>query len=133
MTNVAAALGVAQLEQLPAFLEKKQRIAARYDEALRGRDDVAVPPRAPWAAPTYWLYTIRAGRARDEHLQRLAADAIESRPIWTPLHTMPMYRDCTRLGGERAQQLAAEALSIPCSVGLTDADQDRVIAHLARR
>ncbi|HEY5944421.1 MAG TPA: LegC family aminotransferase [Kofleriaceae bacterium] len=133
LTNVAAALGVAQLEQLPDFIAKKQRIAARYDEAFGRRDDVVVPPRTAWAVPTHWLYTIRVGNARDEHMRRLAADRIESRPIWTPLHTMPMWRDAARIGGERAEQLAAQALSIPCSVGLTDADQDRVIAHFAQR
>jgi len=135
LTNIAAALGVAQLEQLPGFMAKKQRIAARYDAALGGREDVILPPRATWAASTCWLYSIRVGgdQSRDEWIRRLAAEQIESRPIWTPVHEMPMYRDAPRLGGERAERLAAEALSIPCSVGLTDAEQDRVIAHLARR
>ena len=132
LTNLAAALGVAQLEQLPAFIAKKHAIAARYDAAFRGRDDVGVPPRAPWATSTSWLYSIRVGQVRDAWMERLAAQQIESRPIWTPVHMMPMYAAASRLGGERAERLAAEALSIPCSVGLTDAQQERVIALLAR-
>jgi aminotransferase in exopolysaccharide biosynthesis len=125
LTNVAAALGCAQLEQLPGFLAAKQRIAERYDAALADR--FVLPPRAPWAVSTHWLYSIRAGAARDAILAKLGEHQIEARPIWTPVHTMPMYRDATRLGGARAEQLAAEALSIPCSAGLTAADQQRVI------
>jgi aminotransferase in exopolysaccharide biosynthesis len=125
LTNVAAALGCAQLEQLPGFLAAKQRIAARYDAALGER--FTLPPRAPWAVPSWWLYSIRAGAGRDAVLAKLAEQKIEARPIWTAVHQMPMYRDAPRLGGARAEQLAAEALSIPCSVGLTAADQERVI------
>ncbi|MEP6859988.1 MAG: aminotransferase class I/II-fold pyridoxal phosphate-dependent enzyme [Deltaproteobacteria bacterium] len=132
LTNLAAAVGVAQLEQLPAFMAKKLEIAARYDTALAGCADVMVPPRAPWAAPTCWLYSPRAGTARDAWITALAAATIEARPIWTPVHEMPMYRDAPRLGGANAERLAAEALSLPCSVGLTAADQERVIAVLAR-
>jgi pyridoxal phosphate-dependent aminotransferase EpsN len=67
---------------------------------------------------------------RDDVLARLVAEQVESRPIWTPVHTMPMYAEAPRIGGERAEKLAAEGLSIPCSVGLTDDQQARVIALL---
>jgi aminotransferase in exopolysaccharide biosynthesis len=130
LTNLAAALGVAQLEQLPAFLAKKLQIAARYDAAFADRVDVRIPPRAAWASPTCWLYSPSVGAARDAWISRLVAESIEARPIWTPVHTMPMYRDAPRLGGAVAEKLAAEALSLPCSVGLTDAQQDRVLAIL---
>lgn len=125
LTNVAAALGCAQLEQLAGFIAAKQRIAERYDAALAGR--FTLPPRAPWAVPTWWLYSIRAGAARDAVLAKLGEHQIEARPIWTPVHAMAMYRDAPRLGGGRAEQLAAEALSIPCSTGLAASDQQRVI------
>jgi aminotransferase in exopolysaccharide biosynthesis len=132
LTNVAAALGVAQLEQLPAFLVKKAAIAARYDEAFARRDDVIVPPRTTWASSTHWLYSLRVPGARDGWMKKLTEQTIEARPIWTPIHAMPMYAGAQVLGGgERAVQLAAEGLSIPCSVGLTDEDQARVIALLA--
>lgn len=131
LTNVAAALGVAQLEQLPAFIAKKQQIAERYDAALGGIDGVVLPPRAAWASPSCWLYSLRTPR-RDPWLERLIAESVEARPIWTAVHGMPMYRTAPRIGGERAEQLAAEALSIPCSVGLTDEQQARVIEILTR-
>ncbi len=130
LTNLAAALGVAQLEKLPEFIAKKNAIAARYDAAFAGRTDIIVPPRTEWAVSTAWLYSIRVGASRDAWMQRLVAEQIESRPIWTPVHAMPMYASAPRIGGAVAEQLAAEALSIPCSVGLTDAQQERVIALL---
>src|SRR5207253_1935656 len=58
LTNVAAALGVAQLERLPAFIERKAAIAATYDAALRPIPGITVPPRPAWAVPTLWLYSI---------------------------------------------------------------------------
>ncbi|HUS32000.1 MAG TPA: aminotransferase class I/II-fold pyridoxal phosphate-dependent enzyme [Kofleriaceae bacterium] len=131
LTNVAAAMGVAQLEQLPSFIAKKLAIASRYDAALAGRDGFVPPPRASWASPTCWLYSLRVARGRDEQMQKLAAAQIESRPIWTPVHTMPMYATAPRIGGANAEQLAAEGLSIPCSVGLSDEQQDRVISLLS--
>lgn len=130
LTNTAAALGVAQLEQLPAFLAAKHRIATRYDAAFAGHAHIELPPRTAWATPTFWLYSILLGRERDATMQALAAERIDSRPIWTPIHTMPMYRDAPRIGGSIAVELAATALSIPCSVGLAAGDQDRVIAKL---
>jgi aminotransferase in exopolysaccharide biosynthesis len=129
LTNVAAALGVAQLEQLPAFVEKKVKIAARYDAAFPREMH---PPRAPWASSSCWLYSLVVGRERDAWMKRLADERIESRPIWTAVHETPMYRDAPRLGGEVAEELAAAALSIPCSVGLTEAQQERVIQLLKK-
>jgi aminotransferase in exopolysaccharide biosynthesis len=132
LTNVAAALGVAQLELLPEFLRRKHEIAARYDEAFADVPGVSVPPRASWAAPSDWLYTIRVDAERfgtDRHglLDRLAKTGIQSRPIWSPLHTMPMFVEFPRLGGAVSESIFAEALSLPCSVQLEAAAQQRVI------
>jgi len=126
LTNLAAALGVAQLEELPRFLEAKRAIADRYDAAFRALPGVTLPPRAAWAAPTHWLYSMLVPDRR-ALLERLGAAGIESRPIWSPLHTMPMYRDAARLGGAMAEQLHEHGLSLPCSPGLSEADQERVV------
>jgi dTDP-4-amino-4,6-dideoxygalactose transaminase len=136
LTNLAAALGVAQLEQLPAFLARKREIAATYDAALRGMSGLAPPPRAPWANASMWLYSALEGsrdrgQARDALLDRLDRAGIEARPLWSPLHTMPMYRDAPRLGdGSVAESIAEHGISLPCSVGLTAAEQERVVAEL---
>lgn len=136
LSNLSAALGVAQLEQLPEFLERKRAHARVYDAALGERPGLVRPPRPPWSAPSYWLYSVRVdgerfGATRDQLLARLIDGGVDSRPIWTPLHTMPMYRSAPRLGsGAVAELLAAQALSLPSSVQLTPEQQARVIALL---
>ena len=138
LTNMAAALGVAQLECLPNFLECKRLIARRYDEALTGLAGFVPAPKTSWACPTNWLYSIqvdseRAGCTRDEVIKQLAEAGIEARPIWTPMHLMPMYREATRLGGNIAVDLFARGMSLPSSVSLSPEAQARVIEALPRR
>jgi aminotransferase in exopolysaccharide biosynthesis len=134
LTNLAAALGVAQLEELPSFLEKKRHIFERYDAAFAGWNGLSVPPRATFAESSRWLYTVsidaaRFGRDRSEVMAALERRKIDARPIWSPLHTLglPDYREAPRLGGQNAERLFAEGLSIPSSVGLTEEQQTRVI------
>jgi len=132
LTNMAAALGVGQLEQLPTFVKTKRRIAETYDAAFDGMKGISCPPRRSDAEATYWLYSIRidagvAGFDRKQALDALRAQNIESRPIWTPLHTTAVFKGAPALGGSVADKLFAECLSIPSSVGLTEDDQHRVI------
>ena len=136
LTNLAAALGVAQLEELPAFIADKHRIAARYDAAIREVAGLSAPPRATWAQPTMWLYTMlidreRYGCDRVALLDAFASRNIQTRPIWSPLHTMPMYRDAARIGGAVAEDIFARGLSLPCSASLTESQQQRVLDVLA--
>jgi aminotransferase in exopolysaccharide biosynthesis len=137
LTNLAAAMGVAQLEQMPTFLDRKRAIAERYDRALGAMPGITIPPRAHWADPSCWLYTIlidaeRFGTGARDLIAEFEAAAIQTRPIWQPLHCQPMFRDAPRLGGDIAEQIAGEGLSLPCSVDLTPQDQDRVLAVIGR-
>ena len=135
LSNLAAALGVAQLEQLPGFLDAKRRIAARYDEALGDHEHLMLPPRVRWADPSFWLYSIRLRDAElaDRVLARLGADGIGARPVWTPLHHLQPYRDAPLLGdGSVATSIAETGVSLPSSVQLDGDDQSRVIDALLR-
>jgi len=132
LTNLAAALGVAQLEALAGFVRRKREIAERYDRELGSLPGVGLPPRRPWAEPTCWLYSVRIdpktfGRGWREVRERLGQSGIDTRPIWNPLHTMAVYKEAPRLGGAVAERLFSEGLSLPCSTGLTVPQQDRVI------
>ena len=138
LSNLAAAVGVAQLEQLPEFLAAKRRIAARYDEGLAGLPGVTAPPRALWAQPSLWLYSVGIdallfGRGWRALVAELEAAGIQARPIWSPLHTMPMYREHRRLGGRVAEELFEAGLSLPSSVTLTVEQQDKVVRALRGR
>jgi len=135
LTNVAAALGVAQLEQLPTFLEKKRAIAATYDAALSSLPGVSRPRSTPGASASSWLYSVRIdrdvfGADRKSVAAALGEIGITCRPIWTPVHLLPPYRDAPRLGGSRAEAVFAEGLSLPSSVSLSPTQQERVIAGL---
>ncbi len=134
LTNVAAALGLAQLERLPVFVERKHAIAARYDAALAGTG-VVVPPRVEGFDATYWLYSVLAPeaggeRGRDELLAHLQSRGVAARALWRPLHRQPPFAQATTVGGEVGEDLFRRGMSLPCSTDLTDADQDRVVAAL---
>jgi dTDP-4-amino-4,6-dideoxygalactose transaminase len=137
LTNLNAALGVAQLEKLGAFIEKKRAIAHRYDEAFAGVPGLTVPPRPAWAEPTMWLYSVMVdpkivGIDRKTLSRKLGENGIETRPVWAPVHLMHMYKDAPRLGGTVGERLFAHGLSLPCSVSLTQPQQDRVIEGVTR-
>jgi dTDP-4-amino-4,6-dideoxygalactose transaminase len=131
LTNVAAALGLAQLDRLPEFVERKRVIASTYDEALAGTG-VALPPRLEGYFSTYWLYSVLLpdGAERDEVLDGLWAAGVGARSLWRPLHAQPPYAGNPTLRGEVADQLFARGISLPCSTNLTDQDQDKVIDSL---
>lgn len=131
LTNVAAALGLAQLEQLSVFLDRKRAIAGRYREGLMG-GGVEFGPSAAWAAPSFWLSTVLFDDAetRATVMSRLHNCGIDARPIWRPLHLQDPFRGAERIGGEVAEGIFARALALPSSVGLSTTQQDRVINEI---
>lgn len=135
LTNLQAAVGVAQLAQLDDHIAAKRAIAARYAAMAETLAGVTLLREAEWAESIYWLCTIRVdpqrfGISSRQLQQRLAARRIEARPLWQPLHLSPAHHGATAVGGAVAEQLAAEALSLPSSPGLTREQQDRVIAAI---
>ena len=135
LTNIQAAMGCAQLEVLGEYIRKKLAIASRYERALRGMPGITLMPQAPWAQSIFWLYTIlveetQFGQNARAILQELARKGIQSRPLWQPMHRSPVHRDCEAFHCETADWLHARALSLPCSVGLAESDQNYVIESL---
>lgn len=132
LTNVAAAIGVAQLEQLPAFVGAKRRAAGVYDAGLAGLS-LELPPRAPWADPTYWLYSVllRDAAVTPKHVvDELVADGTQARPLWAPLHQQAPYREVEILGGDVAENIHRRGVSLPSSVTIAPEEQARVISQL---
>ena len=133
LTNLLAAVGCAQLEQLDAYVARKRELAARYRSALGDVPGITPMNEAPWATSTFWMYTVLVdeaafGMSSRALLARLAESRIQTRPLWQPAHRSPAHRDAPPADCPVADDLYARGLSLPCSVGLTDADQDRVIA-----
>jgi perosamine synthetase len=137
LTNIQAALGCAQIELLPEYICRKRDIASRYERALKSIPGITVMPEAPWAESIFWLYTVlidekEFGTSARALVNKLGAAHIEARLLWQPMHRSPVHRVCETFGGECADWLHIRALSLPCSVGLTESDQDYVIESLLK-
>ena len=129
LTNVQAAIGFAQLEQLDRALAAKRRIAVRYIEAFAHFNGVAVFEEQQWAEWNHWLSTIALTPERAARCVAYCREQnVQVRPVWRSIPLLPMYRDCSRYRIDHAFDVAARVVNLPSSVGLTDADQDRVIA-----
>jgi perosamine synthetase len=133
LTNIQAALGVAQLELIDEFIAIKRRNAAAYAEAFRGVPGITPMPQAPWAESVFWLYTILIdeaafGRGSRALLTALATAGIQARPLWQPAHLSPAHRNAVMTPCPVAESLNARAVSLPSSVGLTAEEQRRVVA-----
>lgn len=132
ITNMQAALGVAQLERLDEFLERKRAIASAYRAGLEDVPGVTLQEEAGWATSSWWMTTLRIdptlGVDRDELAVRLRDDGVDSRPAFVPLHLLPHLRQEGAL--PVAEAIGGDGLSLPSSTGLTDAELDRVIASV---
>jgi perosamine synthetase len=140
MSNVQAAIGLAQLERIDHYIAARRRHAARYARNLQSVPAVQLPVERPWATNSYWMYGIlvRAGAAleRDALASALHADGIDTRPFFRPMHVQPALE---RYGIEASGtypvslDLASRGLYLPSGSGLTDAQIDRVCESIARR
>jgi len=132
LTNLLAAMGCAQMEQLDTFVEAKRQIAKRYRESFVSLPGICLPEEADWAFSTHWMYTLlvdkeQSGMDSRELLRELAARKIQARPLWQPIHRSPAHHLAGSFSCPNADALHRRAISLPCSVGLTHSVQDRVI------
>jgi len=132
LMNILAALGCAQLEQLDKFIAAKKRIAGTYEQAFTDVPGITPMTEAPWAESVFWMYTIQVDEAEygmDSRalLRHLDSQEIQARPLWQPMHLSMPYADAQVLGGDLAEWLHRNCLCLPCSVGLSEDDQRRVI------
>ena len=136
MTNLQAALGVAQLERLDSFVERKRLMGARYNELLGGVDGLELPPaRADYAESIYWVYGLVLADdvpiEADEMIARLGKAGIGARPFFWPMHEQPVFRKMGWYEGERhpvAERLARRGFYIPSGLGLTGEELERSAA-----
>lgn len=132
MTNIAAAIGVAQLERIDEVIETKRRIADRYRDALSGVPGVTFQPEMSWAKNVYWMVSILVDPGkRDGLMADLKADGVDSRPFFHPAHMLPMYGTAERF--PVAERLGASGINLPSFPQLTDEQVDAVCDLVARR
>ncbi|WP_277986835.1 LegC family aminotransferase [Aeribacillus pallidus] len=122
MPNINAALGCAQLEQLPKFIKKKRELAKKYKEAFRDIAGVSFFEEANFSKSNYWLNTLILEESfeftRDELLKALNESGIMSRPIWHPLHLLKMYKYNPKMDLSMTEKLSQQIINIPSSMSL---------------
>ena len=129
MTNIAAAIGCAQLERVEQTLAAKREIARWYRTRLDGVPGVGLRRDADWASPVHWMVCVLVEPLiRDPLIASLAARGIDTRPFFYPAHTLPMYR--TDATFPVAERLGASGLNLPSWPGLTEAQVDEVCSAL---
>ncbi len=132
LVNVLAAIGVAQMEDFESILKRKKEIDALYRSELKGVGDIKFQENDPNSDPNCWLFTFRTKKMR-ELLNHLNSNEIQSRPFWTPMNNLPMYKDLTYITKKDiSNKIFKECISVPSSSNLTIEDQYKVISEIKK-
>lgn len=132
LVNLLAAVGVAQMEQLPGFLQRKKVVDERYRQALKDCGDLSFQLITPGVQPNNWLTTVATADQAGLMAALRAAD-IDCRPFWVPMNRLPMYAQCTYVQhDDMAGQVYGRCISIPSSTSITDDQQSEVIAVIRK-
>lgn len=131
MTNIAAAIGVAQLERIEDVLARKREIARLYAERLDGISGVTFQHEADWAKAVWWMASILVDPSvRDELMRFLAESGVETRPFFFPAHELPMYP--REIAYPVAERLGASGINLPSFPELTVDEIDTVCDLIIR-
>ena len=141
LTDVQAAIGVAQLEKADEKVARRRQIAKNYSELLKGVPQIQTPKDPTWGKSTFWMYSILIndsfGLTRDEVIEELRKLGIGSERFYTPMSQQPIFMQ----GGDPrypdiagdysvSQDIGARGLYLPSGLGLTENDQKRVVNSL---
>lgn len=122
LPNINAALGCAQMEQLPGFLTRKRDLAEKYKKALEGIDGIIFFTEPDFAKSNYWLNVLllaeRFSNHRDDLLKETNNLGIMTRPVWTPMHKLTMFKDSSKMDLSVAESLEKRLINIPSSATL---------------
>lgn len=127
LTNVQAAMGLAQLERFKQILEKKRWIGAQYTERLSGLSTIQLPTEESWARQVYWMYGLvldeSTGMDAVEFARRLKERGVETRPFFLGMHEQPVFWERGLFTGEHypvAERIARQGLYLPSGLALTE-------------
>tara|TARA_B100000513_G_scaffold159786_1_gene77133 strand:+ start:814 stop:1962 length:1149 start_codon:yes stop_codon:yes gene_type:complete len=130
LVNVLAAIGVAQMENFENILRRKKEIDSLYRKELEGVGDIRFQKNYLNSDPNCWLFTFRTKKMR-ELLTYLNVNKIQSRPFWTPMNNLPMYKDLVYINeNDISNSIFNECISIPSSSNLTYSEQRHVISEI---
>jgi len=137
LSNLLAAIGRGQLRVLESRVAARRANFAWYRERLAARPGWSFMPEAPYGTCTRWLTCVtidpaEAGLDREAVRLALAADEIEARPLWKPMHLQPVFKDCRIHGGAVGRRLFELGLCLPSGSSLVEAERQRVMAGIDR-
>jgi perosamine synthetase len=125
MTNIQAAIGLAQMECIDTHLRSRRNVATWYNRYLADQDIFMRPVEQPWARHSYWMYTVRikpgSATSRDEVMRHLRETGVETRPAFYPMHVMPVYREADG-SYPVAESIGAHGISLPTHPLLSEDD-----------
>jgi perosamine synthetase len=133
LTNLQAAIGLAQIERMPETIAKKRWIGESYTRRLRAIPTIQLPVEQPWARQVYWMYGLvldeSIGMDAAEFARRLFADGIETRPFFLGMHEQPVFTGMGLFNGETypvAERIARQGLYLPSGLTLSEDQLGRV-------
>jgi dTDP-4-amino-4,6-dideoxygalactose transaminase len=133
MTNLQAAVGCAQMEQMDTFVAAKKRIAQRYNQELLDVPGIGFFPAPKWADGACWFsgLTISPPMPGMDHIiEQMRHKNIAVRTFWKPMHLLTLYQNCLATAMPVSEGIWQRVLTLPCSVNLSESDQDYVIQSL---
>jgi dTDP-4-amino-4,6-dideoxygalactose transaminase len=144
MSNVAAAIGLGQLDMLDTFVARRRAVFDWYRDALGSLPGVSFMPEAAYGRGNRWLTVMlideaEFGAGPEDVRLALEAENIESRPVWKPMHMQPVFAGVPRTGGAVSEDLFRRGLCLPSGTAMTEADMARVarvvagVSAMARR
>jgi perosamine synthetase len=129
MTNLQAAIGLAQFERINDFVEMRRKNASLYSETLKSVSGITLPKEKDWAKNVYWMYSILVepefGMSRDELMTELEKKGIDTRSFFVPMNKQPLFKDMHLFKDEKypvAEELSKKGLYLPSSSGLKPAE-----------
>ncbi|MBK7882957.1 MAG: DegT/DnrJ/EryC1/StrS family aminotransferase [Chitinophagaceae bacterium] len=126
LVNTAAAMGVAQMEQLPDFIKRKHEIINFYKSELTGVGDITFQEVSNNVNPNWWLPTIMTEKQKGL-LKKLNDNKMQSRPFWVPMNQLVMFNNNLYINkNDRSDYVYQRCLSIPCSTNISDVQLEMV-------
>lgn len=131
MTNMQAAVGVAQMERIDELLNRKKRIFQTYDEMLAGQATISLLPQNDWSENSYWLYTLMLkgyeSGVRDQLISNLSYRGIDARPGFYPMHQMEPYMAFASGEYPVSNALSENSVCLPSSFGLSNDEVPHIV------
>lgn len=136
LTNIQAAMGVAQLEQLPEYIKIKKRNYIHYKEQIDAIPGFHMAKTPDYADCNHWFYALQIekdmyGKGRDKLMNMLTRKDIQTRPLWYLNHLQKPYRNCRTYRIEKAIKLWEKTLNLPCSINLDKSDIEVICGNIS--